>query len=108
MTSENDLKRMRMDADSVREMGRNLGKQPMEHLNDMTRVVAGLNVHARHYGLFGFFGSSLEDALDQVKLAAHQYVAATRHELAEMESKAFDTANTAVQGDGAASGVMAG
>lgn len=108
MASENDLKRMRMDADSVREVGRNLGKKPMKHLNDMTRVVAGLNVHARHYGLFGFFGSALEDALDQVKLAAHQYVSATRHELAEMESKAFDTANTAVQGDGAAARAASG
>ncbi|MFG1957674.1 hypothetical protein [Nonomuraea sp. NPDC049028] len=107
MTSDSDLKRMEMNADSVREVGRNIAGKPMQRLNDMTRVVAGLNVHSGAFGLFGFFGSSLADALDQVKLAAHQYVSATRHELAQMESKAFDTANAAVQGDGAATRVTA-
>lgn len=108
MTSENDLKLMEMDQDSVRDMGDRLAGAPMNGLDELVHVVAGIELRAADYGLFGMLGGSLGDAFDQVKLAAHQYLSATRAEVAQMRMKAFDTANTAVQGDGAAARVAAG
>ncbi|WP_219470217.1 hypothetical protein [Nonomuraea rhizosphaerae] len=108
MTNDDNSKLIEMDVDSLRDVGHRLGGAPMTELNNLVHVVAGIDLRGTHYGAFGMLASSLGDAFDQVKLAAHQYLSATRRELSDMRTKTFDTANTTVMGDGAAARRSAG
>jgi hypothetical protein len=87
--------------DTIRELGRMLADKPMRDLEDMNRPIAALNLSTSDaWAMFGLLlGTSLGSALDEVKLAAQQYLAAKRGELAGIHDKAFDTANQYVNGD---------
>ena len=107
MTGSTD-RGLEMDVESVRQVGRNLGDAPMRHLDELIGAVASIELSSGSYGAFGLLGTSLGDAFDEVKKAAHDYLEASRQQVSRMKSKAFDTANQSVQGDGAAARVAAG
>ncbi|SEF80308.1 hypothetical protein SAMN05444920_101706 [Nonomuraea solani] len=89
-----------VEAESIREMGRNMIDEPMRDLDELARTVARIELSAvGGYGVFGLLGSSLGDAFDEVKLAAQTYVADKRKQVADIHTKAYDTANGYVGGD---------
>ncbi|MEW1837337.1 hypothetical protein AB0392_05205 [Nonomuraea angiospora] len=87
-------------ADSIREMGRNLAAAPMRDLERMSSAIGHVDLSSGAYGAFGLLGGSLGQAFDDVKRAAVTYLRAKRAEVSAIHDKAYSTANTYVDGDG--------
>lgn len=91
---------LKAKVDSIRAMGTKIATEPMQDLEQMNREIAGVYLATGPYGAFGVLGGSLGEALDEVKRAAQEYLAAKRGQLSDIHDRAYDTANTYVDGDG--------
>ncbi|GAA2697008.1 hypothetical protein [Nonomuraea recticatena] len=97
-----DSRKLEVEVESVRRLGRELTNAPMQLLDSLGKTIAAAELSSAAYGafsVFGVIGGSLGDAHDEVKRAAEQYIQARRKELSDMHKKAFETANTYVEGD---------
>jgi hypothetical protein len=98
---------VKVQIDSVREMGRLLAADPMRDLEHMNQTIAQVRLSSGANGAFGVLGAALGGACDEVKENAQRYLQEKRRHLAGLHEKAMDTANTYVDGNNSATIVAA-
>lgn len=103
MTSDS----VKVQIDSVREMGRLLAATPMRDLESMNQTIAQVQLSFGANGAFGVLGAALGSACDEIKENAQRYLQEKRGQLADLHEKAMDTANTYVDGENSATTVAA-
>ena len=88
-----------VEIESLRAMGQAVAARPMRELEGMGSAITRVDLSAGAYGAFGILGGSIGQALDEVKAAALQYLAAKREEVSQIHVKAYQTANGYVAGN---------